>query len=183
MQRLVDTYQCEWAAVVRDPEKRRRFRQFVNTDETEPCIEIVAERGPAPPGVGQRTCLAVAVPMLASASRQILDETAADDVRWVAVGHVSRLPAGRRSAVKYGRVQIAVFNFASRGEWYASQNMCPHKKAFVLSRRHCRRRRRRRPKSLARCTRRRSPWRRANRCRARSTASAHSPCKVEGDDV
>src|SRR5690606_5025254 len=29
---------------------------------------------------------------------------------------------------------IAVFNFTSRGQWYASQNMCPHKKAFVLSR-------------------------------------------------
>jgi NAD(P)H-dependent nitrite reductase small subunit len=27
-----------------------------------------------------------------------------------------------------------VFNFSSRGKWYASQNMCPHKKAFVLSR-------------------------------------------------
>jgi nitrite reductase (NADH) large subunit len=27
-----------------------------------------------------------------------------------------------------------VYNFASRGEWYASQQMCPHKKAFVLSR-------------------------------------------------
>jgi nitrite reductase (NADH) large subunit len=27
-----------------------------------------------------------------------------------------------------------VFNFTSRGEWYASQNMCPHKREFVLSR-------------------------------------------------
>ena len=45
IQRLVDTYQCEWAAVVRDPEKRRQFRQFANTDDSEPCIEIVSERG------------------------------------------------------------------------------------------------------------------------------------------
>jgi len=27
-----------------------------------------------------------------------------------------------------------VFNFASRGEWYATQNMCPHKRDMVLSR-------------------------------------------------
>jgi nitrite reductase/ring-hydroxylating ferredoxin subunit len=26
-----------------------------------------------------------------------------------------------------------VFNFDSRGEWYACQNMCPHKRDFVLS--------------------------------------------------
>ena len=48
-QHLVDTYECEWAAVVRDPEKRRRFRQFVNSDESEPCIEFVSERGQSRP--------------------------------------------------------------------------------------------------------------------------------------
>src|SRR4029078_11886483 len=48
-QHLVDTYECEWAAVVRDPEKRRRFRQFVNSDESEPCIEFVSERGQSHP--------------------------------------------------------------------------------------------------------------------------------------
>lgn len=31
-------------------------------------------------------------------------------------------------------MQLAVFHFASRNEWYASQNMCPHKRAFGLSR-------------------------------------------------
>ena len=41
MQFLVDTYKCEWAEVVNDPERRRLFQQFVNTDETEPTIEFV----------------------------------------------------------------------------------------------------------------------------------------------
>ncbi|HBL45603.1 MAG TPA: nitrite reductase (NAD(P)H) small subunit [Planctomycetaceae bacterium] len=53
---------------------------------------------------------------------------------WVKVGTVSDFPAESGSTVKYGNSQIAVFNFASRGEWYACQQMCPHKKAMVLSR-------------------------------------------------
>ena len=44
MQFFVDTYKCEWKEVVNDPEKRRLFQQFVNTDETEPTIEFVSER-------------------------------------------------------------------------------------------------------------------------------------------
>src|SRR5215471_1737917 len=44
MEFVVDTYKCEWKEVVNDPEKRRLFRQFVNTDETEPTIEFVKER-------------------------------------------------------------------------------------------------------------------------------------------
>ena len=46
MQGLVDTYQCEWKAVVEDPEKRRFFQQFANTDEVVSSgVEFVAERG------------------------------------------------------------------------------------------------------------------------------------------
>ena len=45
MQAHVDSYQCEWKAVVDDPEKRRFFRQFANTDEVTPGIEFVSERG------------------------------------------------------------------------------------------------------------------------------------------
>jgi nitrite reductase (NADH) large subunit len=50
------------------------------------------------------------------------------------VGVVDDFPIDGGAAIKYGKAQIAVFNFASRGEWYACQNMCPHKRAFVLSR-------------------------------------------------
>jgi nitrite reductase (NADH) large subunit len=50
------------------------------------------------------------------------------------VGRVDEFPFDGGAAVRYGRVQIAVYRFASRGEWYACQNMCPHRSAFVLSR-------------------------------------------------
>jgi nitrite reductase (NADH) large subunit len=55
-------------------------------------------------------------------------------LRWVQVGFADDFPIDGGATIKYGKSQIAVFNFASRGQWYASQNMCPHKKAFVLSR-------------------------------------------------
>ena len=47
---------------------------------------------------------------------------------------MSDFPYDGGATIKYGQTQIAVFNCASRSEWYATQNMCPHKKAFVLSR-------------------------------------------------
>jgi hypothetical protein len=37
------------------------------------------------------------------------------------------------TAILYGDTQLAVFNNVQRGEWYCTQNMCPHKQAFVLS--------------------------------------------------
>jgi len=56
------------------------------------------------------------------------------ELSWVPVGEIDDFPLDGGSTIKYGKVQIAVYNFASRGEWYACQQMCPHKKAFVLSR-------------------------------------------------
>ena len=50
------------------------------------------------------------------------------------VGKVWDFPRDGGATIKYGKTQIAVFNFASRGEWYATQNMCPHRREFVLSR-------------------------------------------------
>jgi len=52
---VVDTYQCEWAEVVKDPAKRRFFTQFINTDATEPDIELVYEREQPTPPRGPRT--------------------------------------------------------------------------------------------------------------------------------
>jgi nitrite reductase (NADH) large subunit len=131
-QYLVDTYECEWAAVIRDPEKRRRFRQFVNSDESEPCIEFVSERGQSHPVDWPSDF--VSLEQFRMHDGRALGELTYSELRWVPVGHADDFPIDGGATVKYGRSQIAVFNFASRGEWYATQNMCPHKRAFVLSR-------------------------------------------------
>ena len=45
MNHLVNTYQCEWKATIEDPEKLNRFRHFVNTEEPDPNIMHVEDRG------------------------------------------------------------------------------------------------------------------------------------------
>jgi NAD(P)H-dependent nitrite reductase large subunit/NAD(P)H-dependent nitrite reductase small subunit len=135
MQQLVDTYQCEWAAVVRDPEKRRRFRQFVNSDESESCIEFVSERGQSRPADWPSEFVSLdQFRMLDGRSLGEHERLDGPPLRWVSVGYAADFPLDGGATVKYGKSQIAVFNFASRAQWYATQNMCPHKKAFVLSR-------------------------------------------------
>jgi nitrite reductase (NADH) large subunit len=135
MQFLVDSYRCEWAEVVKDPEKRRLFRQFVNTDETESSIEIVAERGQSRPANWPAEAISLRqIQVLDQLAHIRQDPNDTANSNWVKVAEVSDFPHNGGATIKYGKVQIAVYNFASRGEWFASQQMCPHKKAFVLSR-------------------------------------------------
>jgi NAD(P)H-dependent nitrite reductase large subunit/NAD(P)H-dependent nitrite reductase small subunit len=155
MQHLVDTYKCEWGEVVNDPERRKLFRQFINTDETETGIEIVMERGQNRPadwpkdgqlvqiaGKSEREREGESERTRANASdRKSLTPSLShsltprsEEPQWTKVGAVADFPHEGGAAIKYGKVQIAVFNLSSRGEWYACQNMCPHKRAFVLSR-------------------------------------------------
>jgi nitrite reductase (NADH) large subunit len=53
VQRLVDTYECEWKRAINDPQILKRFRHFVNSDEPDSNVVFVTERGqirPARPG-------------------------------------------------------------------------------------------------------------------------------------
>jgi nitrite reductase (NADH) large subunit len=131
MQHLVDTYHDEWAEVVKDPAKRAMFKQFVNTDETidkEQMIELVDMRGqlrPADwPKDGQPQTLWQAPP------NDIFEKS---EKSWIRIGHESEFRPNVGSPILYGETQLAVFNNEQRGEWYCTQNMCPHKQAFVLS--------------------------------------------------
>ncbi|EED95108.1 NADPH nitrite reductase [Thalassiosira pseudonana CCMP1335] len=131
MQFLVDTYHDEWAEVVKSPELRAKFKQFVNTDKVqtrEEQIEFIEQRGQVRPtnwpadGQAQTNW-----------KPEYTDIFARSEKSWVAVGKTSDFDANVGSAILYGESQLAVFNNAQRGEWYCTQNMCPHKQAFVLS--------------------------------------------------
>jgi nitrite reductase (NADH) large subunit len=104
----------------------------VGSDESDPCIEFVSERGQSRPVDWPSDF--VSLEQFRMHDGRVLGELLESDLRWVAVGHVDDFPIDGGATVKYGKSQIAVFNFARRGEWYATQNMCPHKRAFVLSR-------------------------------------------------
>ncbi|KAF7289888.1 NAD(P)H nitrite reductase [Mycena indigotica] len=128
MDNLVDTYHDEWALVVKDPEKRRQFKQFANTSERRVNTEKVTERGQQHPADWAKSY---------SAIRLHTDLLSTPKSDWIWTDLLSKsdmMPSqdGTTSvAVKYGDTQIALFHVPNKG-YFATQQMCPHRRAFVL---------------------------------------------------
>ncbi|KAG0331654.1 hypothetical protein BG004_001555 [Podila humilis] len=130
---LIATYQCEWKTVVDDPIRRDQFRQFTNTDDTQDGIEFISERGqrrPADWPKQEKKIVQQLPPSPVSPKLDPFDAQAAKN--WIRVGAIKDFSMDAGRTIKYGQVQIAVFRLAN-GSWYATQNMCPHKQAMVLS--------------------------------------------------
>lgn len=53
---------------------------------------------------------------------------------WRPVCKTTDIPADGGACVLIEGEQVAIFNFARRGEWYATQNLCPHKQQMALAR-------------------------------------------------
>jgi len=45
MQRVIDTYECEWKKTIGDPKALRRFRHYINSDRPDSRVVFVDERG------------------------------------------------------------------------------------------------------------------------------------------
>ncbi len=60
--------------------------------------------------------------------------TADKVTNWYKAGVIGDFEKDGGVCVKYNDKQIAVYYFARRDEWYACQNVCPHKMEMVLSR-------------------------------------------------
>ena len=56
------------------------------------------------------------------------------EAKWFRACRVEDVPHNGGVCVKFNTEQIAVFYFAHRNEWYASQNKCPHKQQMAISR-------------------------------------------------
>jgi len=128
MDNLINTYEDEWASVVKDPVKRKQFKQFVNTEERRPQAELITERGQQRPADWAK-----AYPTMKLMLDQIVTPKA--EWQWIKVATKDDMmptEAGTTSvAVKYGDTQLAVFHVPKRG-YYSTQQMCPHRRAFVL---------------------------------------------------
>ena len=65
----------------------------------------------------------------------ILTDIAIDiDITWKKACHTEDIPEDGGACVLIDGQQIAIYNFTRRNEWYATQNLCPHKQQMALSR-------------------------------------------------
>ncbi len=124
MQQLVDTYYCEWKAVVESPELRARFRHFADGGDADDAIAFVRERD-------QKRPADWAAPDPPAPSGEVPAE---HTWTWQQLARAEQFPANGGAAVRYGTVQLAIYNFTRRGEWFATQASCPHRKDNVLAR-------------------------------------------------
>jgi nitrite reductase (NAD(P)H) len=122
MEELVSSYFCEWTETIKNPERRKQFQQFANVNETVEWVELMTERGQQRPSNWPREPAKVDFNKKWSC------------LSWQPIVKASKfrdLHTGDSQQVKRGGTQLAIFKIS--GKYYCTQQMCPHKRAFVLS--------------------------------------------------
>jgi nitrite reductase (NAD(P)H) len=128
MQELVDSYFDEWAEAINTPAIAAKFRQFANTPETLQDMELETDRLQTRPVMWTKDSATFPFASL----RSTWSETTWQPVLEAAYFRgADALPNGISATLKRGDTQLAVWRF--KGRYYGTQQMCPHKRAFVLS--------------------------------------------------
>ncbi|KAI0010385.1 nitrite reductase [Xylariaceae sp. FL0662B] len=128
MQELVDSYYDEWAGAIKSPAIAAKFKQFANTTDTTENMEVEKDRGQTRPvywpkkpaeedfrGLKDRWSSTTWQPVIEASYFAGADDT----------------PNGVSANIKRGDTQLALWRV--RGRYYATQQMCPHKRTFALS--------------------------------------------------
>lgn len=128
MNELVDSFFDEWAEAIKTPAIAAKFRQFANTTDTNLNMDIEQERGQPRPAYWADKPVTEDFQGLkerwSSTSWEPIIETAYFD-------GADELPNGISATIKRGDTQLAVWRI--QGVYYATQQMCPHKRSFILS--------------------------------------------------
>lgn len=133
IERLIRSYRCEWKEVVADPAKRAEFKHFADSDRPDPSVRFVRERNQIRPTHWTDIEPKAAPPdNFLESDRDGFEHL--KDAEWFKAAPASRIPREGGRAIDYEGQQIAIFHFASRGEWFACQNMCPHRRDMILAR-------------------------------------------------
>lgn len=103
----------------------RAFQQFANTGETSETVEIITERDQSRPTYWPK-----------DSTKYDFKNHRWSNLAWQPIIEASHFAVDSQSApisaaVKRGDTQLAIFKI--KGKYYATQQMCPHKRAFVLS--------------------------------------------------
>ena len=123
MNELVGTFFCEWTEAIKDPARRSNFKQFANTEDTLAVVEPVYERGQTRPAYWPK-----------ESTTEDFRGTQWSSLSWQPIiesKYFIDTPTGSSKNVKRGDTQLAIFKV--KGKWYATQQMCPHKRTFALS--------------------------------------------------
>ncbi|KAJ2896541.1 putative nitrite reductase protein [Zalerion maritima] len=129
MQELVDSFFDEWAEAINTPAIAAKFKQFNNTEEGVDTVEQEQDRDQSRP---------VYWPKAAEAKEDFkglrdrwTETTWQPMIEASYFGGADETPNGISANVKRGDTQLAVWRV--KGKYYCTQQMCPHKRAFVLS--------------------------------------------------
>lgn len=129
MKELVGSFFDEWAEAIRNPDMSSKFKQFQNTDVTVENVDTELDRGQSRPVYWPKD--AAATEDFASLSERWSSTNWEPVIETAYFDGADELPNGTSATIKRGDTQLAVWRF--RGKYYATQQMCPHKRAFVLS--------------------------------------------------
>lgn len=123
MEELVGSFFCEWTEVLKSPERMKLFQQFGNTNDNLESIEKVPERDQQRPAYWPKESV-----------KEDFRGTKWSSLSWQPMAQCDQFndsPTGSSLPLKRGDTQLALFKV--KGKYYCTQQMCPHKRAFVLS--------------------------------------------------
>ncbi|KAL9640236.1 MAG: hypothetical protein Q9164_000382, partial [Protoblastenia rupestris] len=125
MNELVGTFFCEWTEAINSATRSSHFKQFGNTHENIPNnVEPISERGQTRPADWP-----------SKSTTEDFRATPWSTLAWqplIESHYFTDDPTGSSSKnVKRGDTQLAIFKI--KNKWYATQQMCPHKRTFALS--------------------------------------------------